>query len=258
MVDALQAKDYTNLFCLQTRLQDATLIFQYIPWLNMLKCKKVFTLLLSVLYFWLVSRKLCKGACMWILIRVWIKQISHVRKVKLICQLFLAIVCNSYDWLKPLLTRWKYPLTSKSLRKLEISIKHDRENYKKQRRLALRNLATILHLQRTAKAAQETGWEAQFKLLAIPYNPLDYCLRKDFFKCDLTCNVWKFCEDSVKIKRMRIPIFTHELIHQLNLMVSLLVLLRLFSISVNSGFRIINVAANIQLLFTLCSKSKCV
>ena len=195
MVDALQAKDYTNLFCLQTRLQDATLIFQYIPWLNMLKCKKVFTLLLSVLYFWLVSRKLCKGACMWILIKVWIKQISHVRNVKLICQLFSAIVCNSYDWLKPLLTRWKYPLTSKSLPKLEISIKHDRENYKKQRRLALRNLATILHLQRTAKAAQETGWEAQFKLLAIPYNPLDYCLRKDFLSV-----IWlAMFENSVKI-----------------------------------------------------------
>ena len=96
----------------------------------MLKCKKVFTLLLSVLYFWLVSRKLCKGACMWILITVWIKQISHVRNVKLICQLFLAIVCNSYDWLKPLSTRWKYPLTSKSLRKLEISIKHEWENYR--------------------------------------------------------------------------------------------------------------------------------
>ena len=28
MVSVLQAKDYKNLFCLQTRLQDATLIFQ--------------------------------------------------------------------------------------------------------------------------------------------------------------------------------------------------------------------------------------
>ena len=36
-----------------------------------------------------------------------------------------------------------------------------------------------------------TGWEAQFKILAIPYNPLDHCLRKDFLthsqRFDLQC-----------------------------------------------------------------------
>ena len=25
-----------------------------------------------------------------------------------------------------------------------------------------------------------TGWEAEFKVLATPYNPLGHCLRKDF------------------------------------------------------------------------------
>ena len=90
----------------------------------------------------------------------------------------MAIVCNAYDWSKPISTM-KIPL-KKSLRKLEISIKHVRETTEKQRRLTWSNRATILHLRRTAQAAQETGWEAQFKLLAIPYNPLDYCLRKDF------------------------------------------------------------------------------
>ena len=40
-------------------------------------------------------------------------------------------------------------------------------------------------------------------------------------------------------------------------MVSLLILFRSFAISVNSGFRNINRAANIQLLFTSCSKKKC-
>ena len=94
-----------------------------------------------------------------------------------------------------LLTQRKYPLTSKSLRKLEISIKHERQNYKKQRRLTLSNRATILHLRRTAQAAQETGWEAQFKLLAIPYNPLDYCLQKDFL-CAISLAM---LENSVKI-----------------------------------------------------------
>ena len=73
-----------------------------------------------------------------------------------------------------LLTQWKYPL------KLKISIKHDRENYKKQRRLTLSNRAPIMHLRRTAQAAQKQAADAQFKPLAIPYNPLDYCLRKDF------------------------------------------------------------------------------
>ena len=34
-----------------------------------------------------------------------------------------------------------------------------------------------------------TGLEAEFKVLAIPYNPLGHCLRKDFFNCDLICNV---------------------------------------------------------------------
>ena len=60
-------------------------------------------------------------------------------------------------------------------------------------------------------------------------------------------------ENSVKIK-------THELICQnpqsnWTWMVSLLILLRSFSISVNSGFRSINLAAYIQLLFT--SNVKC-
>ena len=69
-------------------------------------------------------------------------------------------------------------------------------------------------------------------------------------------------ENSVKIKLLHIPIFRHELIHQnrqsnWTWRVSYLILLRSFSISVNSGFRIINLAANIQLLFTLCSKNKC-
>ena len=67
-------------------------------------------------------------------------------------------------------------------------------------------------------------------------------------------HVWKFCNDQT---------FAHTDFHawidpsNWTWMVSLLVLLRFFSISVNSGFRIINVAANIQLLFTSCSKSTC-
>ena len=78
---------------------------------------------------------------------------------------------------------------------LEISIKQDRQNYGKQRRLTLSNRATILNLVRTAHAAQETGWEAQFQLLAILYNPLDYCLRKDFLSA-----IWlAMFENSVKI-----------------------------------------------------------
>ena len=61
----------------------------------------------------------------------------------------------------------------------------------KQRRLTSSNRATILHLRRTAQAAQETSWEAQ----AIPYNPLDYCLRKDFLSA-----IWlAMFENSVKI-----------------------------------------------------------
>ena len=55
-----------------------------------------------------------------------------------------------------------------------------------------------------------TGWEAEFKVLAIPYNPLGHCLRKDF----LTAICFAMFENSVKIKLLHIPIFTHELIRQ--------------------------------------------
>ena len=55
-----------------------------------------------------------------------------------------------------------------------------------------------------------TGWEAEFKVLAIPYNPLGHCLRKDF----LTAIWFAMFENSVKIKLLHIPIFTHELIRQ--------------------------------------------
>ena len=41
-----------------------------------------------------------------------------------------------------------------------------------------------------------TGWEAEFKVLAIPYNPLGHCLRKDF----LTAIWFAMFENSVKIK----------------------------------------------------------
>ena len=55
-----------------------------------------------------------------------------------------------------------------------------------------------------------TGWEAEFKVLAIPYNPLGHCLRKDF----LTAIWFAMFENSVKIILLHIPIFTHELIRQ--------------------------------------------
>ena len=87
------------------------------------------------------------------------------------------------------------------------------------------------------------GREAQFKLLAIPYNPLGYRLRKGF----LTAIWFAMFEFSVKIKLLR----QYRWIDQtkpsikLNWMVSLiLILLRSFSISVNSGSRIINFATN--------------
>ena len=41
-----------------------------------------------------------------------------------------------------------------------------------------------------------TGWEAEFKVLAIPHNPLDHCLRKYF----LTAIWFAMFENSVKIK----------------------------------------------------------
>ena len=95
------------------------------------------------------------------------------------------------------------------------------------------------------------GREAQFKLLAIPYNPLGYRLRKGF----LTAIWFAMFEFSVKIKLLR----QYRWIDQtkpsikLNWMVSLiLILLRSFSISVNSGSRIINFAnnsASIHLVF---------
>ena len=55
-----------------------------------------------------------------------------------------------------------------------------------------------------------TGFEAEFKVLAIPYNPLGHCLRKDF----LTAIWFAMFENSVKIKLLHIPIFTDELIRQ--------------------------------------------
>ena len=55
-----------------------------------------------------------------------------------------------------------------------------------------------------------TGWEAEFKVLAIPYNPLGHCLRKDF----LTAIWFAMFENSVKIKLLHIPIFTHKLTRQ--------------------------------------------
>ena len=55
-----------------------------------------------------------------------------------------------------------------------------------------------------------TGWEAEFKVLATPYNPLGHCLRKDF----LTAIWFAMFENSVKIKLLHIQIFTHELVRQ--------------------------------------------
>ena len=55
-----------------------------------------------------------------------------------------------------------------------------------------------------------TGWEAEFKVLATPYNPLGHCLRKDF----LTAIWFAMFENSVKIKLLHIQIFAHELVRQ--------------------------------------------
>ena len=91
-----------------------------------------------------------------------------------------------------------------------------------------------------------TGWEAEFKVLAIPYNPLGHCLRKDFFNCDLICKVWKFCKDQT---------FSH-----MNWSVKTVNQIELerhpywFLILVNSGFSNINLAASIPFLFTSCSR----
>ena len=49
-----------------------------------------------------------------------------------------------------------------------------------------------------------TGWEAEFKVLAIPHNPIDHCLRKDF----LTTIWFAMFENSVKIK-----LFAHTDFH---------------------------------------------
>ena len=92
-----------------------------------------------------------------------------MRNVKLTCKLFLAIVCNSYDSSKPTNTP-KTPLTKKKLyENSRFQLNTTEKTTEKQQRLTSSNRATILHLRTTAQAAQETGWEAQFKLLAIPY-----------------------------------------------------------------------------------------
>ena len=89
----------------------------------------------------------------------------------------------------------------------------------------------------------------QFKLLTVPFKPLRCCLRSDKL---VNCHVWKFYKDL--FLNCRVSSWPDLSIKSYFLMISSLILLRslrvyilkqfFFSISVNSGFRNIYLAAS--------------
>ena len=100
--------------------------------------------------------------------------------------------------------------------------------------------------QKTTKLYFSSQVRKKFKLLAVPFKTLRFCLRNDKF---VNCHVWKFCKDQY----FQTYAWFDLSIKSYFLMVSSLILLRslrvyilkqlFFSISVNSGFGIIYPAA---------------
>ena len=101
--------------------------------------------------------------------------------------------------------------------------------------------------QKTTKLYFSSQVRKQFKLLAVPFKPLRCCLRNDKL---VNCHVWKFCKDL--FLNLRVIWSVNQIVHFNGFLsdfveITSCVYLRkqlFFSISVNSGFRDIYLAAS--------------